>query len=372
MKLLAFLSESAVRKFSSDLTVCETVEIYGYKFNIGLLDWPMPSFDETGLEHQDYVLVRKNGFSVNFRDKGIVMNKRSTLFDPDTVAVLPVGSDFVGEVIAIGKHVVSFKIGDRVIPNAHYPSINPNIILGGIPTNEASKEYEVFHHLHLIKVPEELPDNLAAGLTVGAQTAYGMIRKLAPSGLERVLLTSATSNTSLFIASALINIGCEVTVMTAQANFKPRLEQMGVSKVFVVKNRNELFNSTDTTEPFGQGECFDIIIDPFADIFMPQLLDITTNNGKYMICGFYHQSFRQQGSPFSLHNLLVKIISKNVSLIGNCLGESGDLDKAISDFLNGRFNIEVDSVFSGKEISGFINRSFAETGRLGKVIYKFM
>jgi hypothetical protein len=43
------------------------------------------------------------------------------------------------------------------------------------------------------------------------------------------------------------------------------------------------------------------------------------------------------------------VIEKNLSIVGNCLGETPDLAKALQDYLGGKFAPAIDSVFWPKQ-----------------------
>ena len=64
-------------------------------------------------------------------------------------------------------------------------------------------------------------------------------------------------------------------------------------------------------------------------------------------------------------------IIHNMSLIGNCLGGREDLEKALSDFSDGRFCMNIDSVYTGNQLVEFFQKSFLKK-RIEKVVYKYM
>ncbi len=63
-------------------------------------------------------------------------------------------------------------------------------------------------------------------------------------------------------------------------------------------------------------------------------------------------------------------VTYNMSLIGNCLGCRDDLENALSDYLNGKFNINIDSVYTGEQLVDFFRKSFLAE-RIGKVVYRY-
>lgn len=73
----------------------------------------------------------------------------------------PIGSEFVGTVLEVGLAVTDFKKGDRVMANTSYP-FRTNGSMGGVPTNFASQGILLLEEDQLIKVPDSMPDEVAA------------------------------------------------------------------------------------------------------------------------------------------------------------------------------------------------------------------
>lgn len=116
----------------------------------------------------------------------------------------------------------------------------------------------------------------------------------------------------------------------------------------------------------------DAIIDPFFDIYLNQTIKYLNYNGRYITCGFYHQNslfnFEKTDKNNCYFQTLLTCMSKNISIIGNCLGLTCDLNDAIDDYSNGIYDITIDSVFSGKDVLPFHNKTFHELPRFGKVV----
>jgi NADPH:quinone reductase-like Zn-dependent oxidoreductase len=67
-----------------------------------------------------------------------------------------------------------------------YPSNGIPGTTGGVVTNAASRELQRVHTGKLVPVPRDMPNEVAAGFVLGAQTAYGMVRRLAVQPGEKV------------------------------------------------------------------------------------------------------------------------------------------------------------------------------------------
>ena len=60
--------------------------------------------------------MRKKGFSLNYRDFGIIENAWNKLKDTDQDTYYPIGSEFCGEILKIGKNVDTLNVNCVYIP----------------------------------------------------------------------------------------------------------------------------------------------------------------------------------------------------------------------------------------------------------------
>ena len=378
MRTVAICGKNVKSSFLSQDFV-DAIEIEGIPVYCGLINTQDIEFNSRKPENKFQVLVKKLAFSCNYRDKNFILKMAQAVNTKAEVQsrFLAVGSDFVGEVIDIGYGVTNFKIGDKVIGNNKYPDSGAEGVLGGIPTNRASQEYQIFHQVKLIKIPPEMPNEVAAAFSIGGQTAYSMIRKLGITKGSNVLVTAARSNTSLFVINALQKYQANVYVMTTSKDFDYNLFQMGVKNIIRIERNCENFINEDTAEKIAQEvNKFDFIIDPFFDLHLEKLLSILAIGGKYITCGLYDQYLDildRQNHKFKLDgsHILTSAILGNFQIIGNCIGETEDLEAAIQDYQSGAFKVEIDSVFNGKQIGDFFNRTYNAKDRFGKVIYQY-
>ncbi|MDJ0651232.1 MAG: zinc-binding alcohol dehydrogenase family protein [Xenococcaceae cyanobacterium MO_188.B19] len=357
----------------------DAIEIEGIPVYCGLIKTQDIEFDNNKPENEFQVLIKKIAFSCNYRDKNFILKMAQAVNTKPEVQsrFIPVGSEFVGEVVDIGYGVTNFKIGDKVIGNNKYPNSGAEGVLGGIPTNRASQEYQIFHEVKLIKIPPEMPNEVAAAFSIGGQTAYSMLRKLGITKDSNVLVTAARSNTSLFVINALQKYQANVYVMTTSTDFDYNLFQMGVKKIIRINRNCENFIDEDTAEKITREvNKFNFIIDPFFDLHLEKLVSILAIGGKYITCGLYNQYLdllNQENHKFELDgsHILTSAIIGNFQIIGNCIGETEDLEAAIQDYQSGALKVVIDSVFSGKQIGDFFDRTYNSKERFGKVIYQY-
>ncbi|HEY8956160.1 zinc-binding alcohol dehydrogenase family protein [Chitinophaga sp.] len=352
-----------------------TVSLFGQLVNLGMVESEDTAFDAGCSANEYHVLVRKSAFSVNFRDLPLIL-KAGEFFEksPDSYTYFPFGSDFVATVMAVGKGVKKLAPGDRVIPNADIAYINGQAV-SGIPSNTASKEIEIFPEHKLVKIPQSMPVEVAAGFSVGAQTSYSMIGKAHLKKGDKILVTAGSSNTSLFLINALLGLKADVTVLTSSPGAKEKLMKMGVEKVIEI-GRNEMpADNPQFSTLLKEQAGFDVIFDPFFDVYFPRIAIYLLPYGRYLTCGLrnQHPGVATEGEGMiDASSLATLIIRNNLSVIGNCLGDTGNIRQALNDYENEALKVAVDTVFSGAASAGdFIFNTYLNQERFGKVIFKY-
>jgi len=342
----------------------------------GIVETQDSSFDRKAAENRYNVLVKVKAFSCNYRDKALIFTTMKKGVENSFYAV---GSEFVGEVVEIGSGVTNLQVGDRVIGNNHYTGAGQSAsgVAEGVPTNHASKEYQVLHQDKLIRIPSRMSAEVAAAFSIGAQTAYSMIRKLDVTEGVNVLVTSAKSNTSLFAINALKKYNANVYVTSTSTSFEKELKEMSVRELVQVDpGVKSFFQHERLSKIVAETGLFDCVFDPFCDLHLGRVIGIMAPGGRYVTCGLCNQYQSLIGQEFhyvgpSLQDILFFAIVKNLHIIGNCIGLTQDLEDALQDYAAGRFDIIVDSVFSGNQVANFFNRTYNARDRFGKVVYQY-
>ncbi len=363
MKTLAICNKrnnSAVNAYFTELN------FYDNNFIFGLLEIEKLDVDSIKLEKHE-VAVKILAFSCNYRDRSLMLtfNQKCRAYaNSNQMFYSSFGSDFVASVVKVGFEVSNFQVGDRVIPDCTYPQ-RIESERKGVPTNFASQRIQKFEVNQLIKIPDSMPNDVAAGFSIASQTVYSMIRKANIKGGENVVVTSATSNTSLALISALKAKNVHIYAMTKNLLFKTELLDMGVKEVISfdkIINKNKPQINRD----------IDVVFDPFFDLHFNFLVYYLRDFGRYIYCGMYMQNKafdKLIDKNDNFFNSFTYSIMKNISIIGNCLGNKNDLENAISDFIGCSYKIVIDSVYNENNIKLFLEKSFSLKRRFGKVLY---
>ena len=351
----------------------ETVVLDDVPVHCGIIETPEPEFRKGEANNEFRVLVHVRAFSLNYRDKNLIFSMATQ--GPEN-GFYVVGSEFVAEVLKVGPGVTGLIAGDRVIGDNRYPSSGWDGLAPGVPTNHASKEIQIFHQAKLLKIPDSMPDGVAAAFSLGAQTTYSMIRRLEMFEGANVLVTSAKSNTSLFAINALKKRNLNVYTTSTSKRFENELKRVGVKELVVIPSDCQSFvKDQGIAAVVNRCGGFHFVIDPYFDLHFSRVLDVMAVGGKYITCGLYDQylSLIQKPAPPSdrTGRELVTVMFKNLEIIGNCLGLTSDLQEAVDDFNAGSLDVVVDSVFSGAQTSQFLARTYNSKDRFGKVVYQY-
>jgi len=139
------------------------------------VEMPLPA------DHE--ILVKVHAATVNRTDCGILCGKPfaiqffTGLFKP--TSPIP-GTDFAGEIEAIGKKVSAFKVGDKVW------GFNDN----GLASH--AQYLVISENKAVLKMPEHITYEQAAASAEGAHYAYTFINKVNLKAGQKVLVNGAT------------------------------------------------------------------------------------------------------------------------------------------------------------------------------------
>lgn len=334
------------------------------KIIIGIVELAQPDFDASNPDNSNYVLLRVDAFSCNYRDKSHFVQNYIRAQKYDRLYV-PFGSEFCATVVAVGEDVEEFAVGDKVMSNCAYPDSGVKGVLPGVATNFVSLGWLRLHKNKLMKIPDTLNDIEASSFSLGAQTASSMIRR---SGIlntgGRPLVFSARSATSLFIIKQLTAYGFEPLCLSTGKWSEEDKEKIYPAQVEPISEAKNL-----------QGK-FSHVFDPFFDMNIGKAIDFLQMGGTYITCGLrdQHQLLSDEtpgDAEAVVRNAIVQSIVKNVSIIGNCLGTTDDLTRALKLQEEKNFKPIIDKVYSASQGAEFVERSFFDFGRFGKCVLKY-
>ncbi|MDP5219150.1 zinc-binding alcohol dehydrogenase family protein [Ruegeria sp. 2205SS24-7] len=346
----------------------------GVPLRFGIIETDDIGFDADAPENADQVHFRVTAFSCNYRDRAFALRMKEPKFSKSYFVL---GSDFVGEVIAVGRNVTRFKPGDRVIADGAYPYSGVEGVMPGIPTNQGSRELQTLHQCKLIQIPDSMSDAVAGGFSIGGQTAYSMVRRLNLQPGENVLVTGAKSNTSLYAISALKNYGVNTYAISRSQKHADKLEALGVDRLITVDPSQKGWSlSGDMAQCVMEIGGFDAMVDPFSDVYLAEIPNILAIGGRHITCGVVdqHTHLLEQEpivDPVDASRLMGMVLARNISIIGNCLGQTSDLQHAIDDYAGRKLDVPVYANLGVQETGQFFEKTYLDTDRFGKVVLDY-
>ena len=174
------------------------------------------------------LLVRVHVTTVNRTDCGILLGKPylmrafTGLMSPRDLVP---GTDFAGQVEAIGKNVRNFKVGDRVW-GLHDEGLQSQAEYMCVNENQA-----------IAKIPQKCSYHDAVVWAEGAHYAYNFINKIKVNTTSKVLINGATGAIGSASLQLLKHLGATVTAVGDTKNIE-LLRSLGADKTYDYLNQD--------------------------------------------------------------------------------------------------------------------------------------
>ncbi|EME40654.1 hypothetical protein DOTSEDRAFT_82246 [Dothistroma septosporum NZE10] len=231
------------------------------------------------------VLVRFHGSSLNYRD--LIIPKGQYPF-PQRDNVVP-ASDGAGIVEDVGKNVIRFKKGDKVITlfnQGHIAGTIDQAALGGGVggvVDGALRQYGSYDEQGLVHMPQNLNYLEGATLTCAGLTAWNALyglKKLMPGDW---VLTQGTGGVSIFAVQFAKAAGARVIATTSSKEKGDKLKELGADHVL---NYKEDTNWGETAKKLTGGHGVAHVVEVGGPNTMTQSLKAIAFDGVISIIGF--------------------------------------------------------------------------------------
>lgn len=176
------------------------------------------------------VVVRFHAASLNYRD---LMFVKGTYHPKAKLPAIPF-SDGAGEVVAVGRDVTRWKIGDRVCPIfvqgwiEGEPTLQKNrTALGGGELDGVLREYGAFDEQGLVEIPGSLSFEEAATLPCAALTAWNALVHSGKLKAGETVLTLGTGGVSMFALQFAKLQGARVVATSSSDEKLERAKELG-------------------------------------------------------------------------------------------------------------------------------------------------
>jgi len=210
------------------------------------------------------VLVRVRAAALNFFDTLIIENRYQA--KPD----LPFSpaAEFAGEIAALGEGVTGWSVGDRV---------------SGYMGWGAAREYVVAHADRLVRVPDTLTDEQAAGIAVTyGTTIHALIDRAEIKPGETLVVLGAAGGTGIAAVEIGKALGATVIACASSADKLALAKERGADHLidYTAENLRERLKAITG------GKGVDVLYDPVGgDLAEPALRSMGWG-GRYLVIGF--------------------------------------------------------------------------------------
>ncbi|KAL6823648.1 putative alcohol dehydrogenase [Trichoderma camerunense] len=243
--------------------------------------------EEVPILSDNYVLVKIQGASLNFRDIIIPLGKYPFSQKPNVVP----GSDGAGTVLAVGKNVTRFRPGDKVVT-----ILNQRHLAGSMDAQAADsglggsidgtmRSVGAFDEQGLVKMPEGLNFIDAATLSCAGLTAwnalFGLLAKQLMAG--QWVLTQGTGGVSIFAIQFAKLVGARVIATTSSDEKAKLLKSLGADHII---NYRQTLNWGEVAKELTGGIGVDLVVEVAGALTMKQSVASLKLDGTMSVVGF--------------------------------------------------------------------------------------
>ncbi|ELR97352.1 type I polyketide synthase [Gloeocapsa sp. PCC 73106] len=211
----------------------------------------------------DEVEIEVYTVGLNFRD---VLNALGMLRPHLEATEIPLGGECAGKIIALGKNVTQFQIGDEVIAA---------LAKGSLASSVKVKSELVIHK------PSNLGFVEAATIPTAFLTAYYGLYTLAnlqPG--EKILIHGGAGGVGQAAIQLAQQKGARIFVTASPSKWKT-LTEMGVEKIF----NSRTLDFAEAIREWTNGEGVDVILNSFNGDYIPKNLEILAAGGRFVEIG---------------------------------------------------------------------------------------
>lgn len=254
---------------------------------------------EPGRPDPGEALIRHTAIGLNFLD----VYFRSGLYKAPTLPLTP-GSEAAGVVLEIGEGVSGFSAGDRVAYS--------------VPTG-AYAEQRVIAVDRLVKIPDAIADEQAAGMMLKGMTAEYLLRRTfqVKSG-DTILCHAAAGGVGLILGQWAKHIGAKVIGTAGSPDKIALAKEHGYDHVIDYRNQDFVAE----VQKFTGGALCDAVYDSVGNDTFPGSLDCLRPMGMFVSFGqssgpippFNMALLAQKGSLFATRPTLFNYIAKRDDL----------------------------------------------------------
>ncbi|NQZ21080.1 MAG: NAD(P)-dependent alcohol dehydrogenase [Colwellia sp.] len=187
---------------------------------------------------------------------GVIFNFMLRIFSK--FSPLGLGMELAGEVIAVGKKVSLFKVGDKVMAAPGFKANAQFICLA--------------EDAPVVLKPTNMNNQEAAAISVGGTNALHFLRKAAIKPNEKVLIYGASGSIGTAAIQLAKYYGAHVTTVCSTSNLA-LVQSLGADNVIDYSQENYA----------EQGQEYDVIFDTLGKSLFKTNIKLLSKNGRYLL-----------------------------------------------------------------------------------------
>lgn len=290
---------------------------------------PIPSDDE--------VLIRARAAALNRLDIKAREGR------PEVAPMPHIGGlDVVGDIVALGRGVDGWRVGDRVVV---YPLVScgrcdlcaqgDNALCAeqrvfGFQTQGGFSEYAVAPASNMVRLPADAdPIRIAAMPTVYLTAWRMLVSRARLIRNETVVIHSVGSGVGSAALRIAVMLGARV-IATAGSDAKlARAQQAGAEAVVNYRTTN----AAEAVLDFSDGRGVDVVVETVGADTWETSLAVVAKNGRIVTCGVTSGSV----APMNIRALY----QRQTTILGSVLGSRAELETVVALALDGRLEPDV-------------------------------
>jgi len=304
------------------------------------------------------VVVQFHAVSLNYRDLLFAWG----LYNPrPNLPAIPL-SDGAGEIIALGKGVTRWKLGDRVCPifmqgwiEGPLTLAKSRTALGAGDLDGVLRECGAFHEEGLVRIPDHLSHVEAATLPCAALTAWNAVVHAGKIKAGDTILTLGTGGVSVFALQFAKMHGARVIATSGSDDKLARARALGADETINYKTTpewdREVFRLTN-------GVGVDLVVEVGGAGTLPRSINATRMAGRIALIGVLA---RGDGvDP-------MKILMKSLEVKGIYVGSRELFEQMNRAFTENKFKPVIDKTFAFDQAPEALN--YLQSGsHFGKIV----
>lgn len=215
-------------------------------------------------------------------------------------------------------------------------------------------EYSAVPIKNLIKIPDQVAEEMAAGSILAGSSALHLIRRANIPDKSTVLITGATGGVGTMAIQILKNKKCFVIGTTSRKEKEKKLYELGCDLVVDTRQFEDILR-----KKYPQG--LDFIIDIMGGEIWSRGVRLLAKNGTIVFCATSVEGLGEVD--------IASAFSRQINILGSYGGSMEDMKDILKLLVNGKIKPVIDSVYPLKEARQALKK-LTDQKSFGKILLR--